>query len=176
MVATERLISSDDHVNLSHESIKKHLEPRFHYDYDGAVATFGRSVMSLVSSEANQRWSKQQGVAPDPTASIGGNRKHAAAGRLGHTAPHERLKDMDTDGVEASATYCEVSAFRYLYMVKNGWKEATRAFNTALLDFASADASRLIVSFQIPIHDIDAAIDEVTWAKAIGCKSLQLPV
>jgi predicted TIM-barrel fold metal-dependent hydrolase len=176
MVATERLISSDDHVNLSHESIKKHLEPRFHDDYDDAVSTFGRSVMSLVSSEANQRWSKQQGVTPDPTATIGGNRKHAATGRLGHTDPHERLKDMDTDGVEASATYCEVSAFRYLYMVKNGWKEATRAFNDTLAEFSSVDPKRLIVSYQIPIHDIDAAVNEVKRAAANGCKSLQLPV
>ena len=44
----------------------------------------------------------------------------------------ERLKDMDTDGVDASSSYCEVSAFRYFYMVKNGWQEATRAFNTVL--------------------------------------------
>jgi predicted TIM-barrel fold metal-dependent hydrolase len=78
--------------------------------------------------------------------------------------------------VQASSTYCEVSAFRYLYLVKDGWKEATRAFNTALLDFASPAPDRLIVSFQIPIHDIDAAVTEVKWAASVGCKSLQLPV
>jgi predicted TIM-barrel fold metal-dependent hydrolase len=83
---------------------------------------------------------------------------------------------MDEDGVAVSSTYCEVSAFRYLYLIKNGWREATRAFNTALLNFASADPSRLVVSFQIPIHDIDAAVDEVAWGAANGCKSLQLPV
>jgi predicted TIM-barrel fold metal-dependent hydrolase len=92
---------------------------------------------------------------------MGGDRNHAASGRPGHTDPHERLLDMDTDGVSASVTYCEVSAFRYLYMVKNGWKEATRAFNDTLADFASVDPKRLIVSYQIPIHDIDAAVDEV---------------
>lgn len=176
MVATERLISSDDHVNLSHDSVKEHLNSRFHDDYDEAVATFSRSVMSLASSEANQRWSKQQGVTPDPTATIGGARKHAATGRMGHTDPYERLKDMDTDGVEASATYCEVSAFRYLYMVKNGWKEATKAFNDTLAEFVSVDPKRLVVSYQIPIHDIDAAVQEVKRAASNGCKSLQLPV
>jgi uncharacterized protein len=98
------------------------------------------------------------------------------AGRPGHTDAKARLADMDTDGVQASSTYCEVSAFRYLYLVKDGWKEATRAFNTALWDFASAAPDRLIVSFQIPIHDIDAAVAEVKWAASIGCKSLQLPV
>jgi uncharacterized protein len=176
MPTTERLISSDDHVDLSHESIKGNLDPRIHDDYDEAVASFRKSVMGLVSSEANQRWSQQQGLTPDPTATIGGTRKHAATGRLGHTDPRERLKDMDDDGVDASATYCEVSAFRYLYMVKNGWREATRAFNDTLAEFASADPKRLIVSYQIPIHDVDAAVDEVKRASAQGCKSLQLPV
>jgi uncharacterized protein len=32
------------------------------------------------------------------------------------------------------------------------------------------------VSYQIPIHDIAAAIAEVQWAASSGCKSLQLPV
>ncbi|HXN62277.1 MAG TPA: hypothetical protein VN886_17655, partial [Acidimicrobiales bacterium] len=88
----------------------------------------------------------------------------------------ERLKDMDTDGVEASVTWCEVSAFRYLYKVKNGWREATRAFNDALAEFASADPKRLVISYQIPIHDIDTAVAEVTRIAATGGKSLQLPV
>jgi hypothetical protein len=68
---------------------------------------------------------------------------------------------MDADNVLASSTYCQVSAFRYLYLVKNGATEATRAFNTALAEFASADPARLIVSCPLPIHDIDAAVAEV---------------
>ena len=59
-----------------------------------------------------------------------GRRRHRANERPGHTDPVARLRDMDQDGVEASSTYCEVSAFRYLYTIKSGWKEATRAFNT----------------------------------------------
>jgi predicted TIM-barrel fold metal-dependent hydrolase len=176
VMATERLISSDDHVDLSHDSVKRNLDRKYHDDYDEAVAAFVRSVMSLVSSEANQRWSQQRGVERDPAATIGGARKHAATGRLGHTDSNERLRDMDLDGVEASVTYCEVSAFRYLYLVKNGWKEATRAFNDTLAEFASADPKRLVISYQIPIHDIDAAVDEVRRGASNGCKSLQLPV
>ena len=79
-------------------------------------------------------------------------------------------------GSTRPSSYCEVSAFRYLYLVENGAAEATRAFNTALAEFASADPKRLVVAYQIPIHDVDMAIDEVRWAAANGCKSLQLPV
>jgi uncharacterized protein len=132
-------------------------------------------MQAMRSNESNQRWREQQGVQTQGKVGMGtGGNGHAE--RPGHTDAVARLADMDTDGVQASSTYCEVSAFRYLYLVNQGWKEATRAFNTALLDFASADPARLIVSFQIPIHDIDAAVAEVKWAASAGCKSLQLPV
>ena len=86
---------------------------------------------------------------------------HPAWGRPGKADPNERLKDMDTDGVDAEVLYCEVSAYRFLYRMKDGWREATRAFNDALADFSAVDPKRLVVSYQIPIHDIDAAVAEV---------------
>ena len=101
---------------------------------------------------------------------------HPAWGRPGNGDPHERLKDMDIDGVEAEVLYCEVSGFRYLYSLTEGAYEATKAFNDAMHEFASADPTRLIVSYQIPIHDIDDAIDEVHRVADMGGKSLQLPV
>jgi uncharacterized protein len=174
--APKRLISADDHVDLSHDSVKEHLASKFHDDYDAGIAAFRATMTSTASIVANQRWREQEGLEPDPTVSMGSNRSHAAFGRPGHTDPRERLRDMDADGVEASSSYCEVSSFRYLYLIENGWKEATRAFNRALADFASTDPNRLIVSYQIPIHDVEAAVDEVRWAASVGCRSLQLPV
>ncbi|HZP30098.1 MAG TPA: amidohydrolase family protein [Acidimicrobiia bacterium] len=172
----ERLISADDHVDLGHDRVKRHLATRFHDDYDAGVAAFGATMTSTASIVANQQWREQQGLPPDPTVSMGSNRTHAAFGRAGHTDPEERLHDMDADGVDVSSSYCEVSAFRYLYLIEHGWREATRAFNSALREFASTDPRRLVVSYQIPIHDVDAAVDEVRWAASVGCKSLQLPV
>jgi uncharacterized protein len=172
-----RLISADDHVDLTHDRVKVFLATKHHEEYDHALKTFAASTAPLRSVDSNQRWREQQGLDPDTEISgMGGNRRHAANGRPGHSDPFERLKDMDADGVEVSSSYCEVSAFRYLYMLRTGAAEATRAFNSALGEFASADPTRLIVSYQIPIHDIDAAVDEVRWAAAAGCKSLQLPV
>src|SRR5258708_10588080 len=173
-----RLISADDHVDLSHDKIRSFLDPKFHDDSTNALKAFGASMSAMRSTQANQRWREQEGLQGASETNMQ-NRPatgNPAWGRTGHTDAASRLADMDTDGVAASSTYCEVSAFRYLYLVKNGWREATRAFNTARLDWASSDASRLIVSFQIPIHDIDAPINEVTWATSAGCKSLQLPV
>jgi predicted TIM-barrel fold metal-dependent hydrolase len=101
---------------------------------------------------------------------------NSAFARPGYWDPVERLKDMDTDGVEAEVLYSEVSAFRYLADVEGATTEAVRAFNDALTDFANADPKRLVVSYQIPIHDIDVAAAEVERVVGIGAKSLQLPV
>jgi predicted TIM-barrel fold metal-dependent hydrolase len=83
---------------------------------------------------------------------------------------------MDVDGVAQEVIYCEVSAFRYLYTMTEGAAEATMAFNDAMHEYGSADPCRLIVSYQIPIHDIDAAAAEVGRVAGMGGKSLQLPV
>jgi predicted TIM-barrel fold metal-dependent hydrolase len=173
----ERLISADDHVDLDHGSVKAHLASKYHDAYDNALRTFAASMGNLRSVEANQRWREQQRLgAPTSPVGMGTGRGNIVFDAAGHRDARARLADMDRDGVDASVTYCEVSAFRYLYLVRDGRKESTRAFNTALAQFASEDPSRLIVSYQIPINDIDEAVTEVQWAAANGCKSLQLPV
>ena len=175
--ATEyRLFSADDHVDLGHEQVKSHLAGSLHDDYDDAVERFRASMAPMASVEANQRWREQQGIEGGGAVGMGGNRSHPAWGRAGHTDPVARLRDMDEDGVRVSSSYCEVSAFRYLYLLKNGSAQATRAFNMTLAEWASTDSQRLVVSYQIPIHDVDAAVAEIKWAAANGCKSLQLPV
>ena len=178
MPNSERLISSDDHVDLAHDAIKSNLASKFHPAYDAALGEFSASMAKTMSAEANGLWRKQQGLGPGEAfdmQSLAG-RKHPAAGRAGHMDPNARLEDLTADGIDASVMYCEVSAFRYLYLLKEGNREATRAFNQTMADFASVDRERMIVSSQIPIHDIDAAVDEVNWVAATGGKSLQLPV
>jgi predicted TIM-barrel fold metal-dependent hydrolase len=173
----ERLISADDHVDLSHSAVKTHLATKYHDAYDAALREFAATMTNLRSVEANQRWRSQQRLgAPTSPVGMGTGRSHIVFDAAGHRDPRARLADMDRDGVDASVTYCEVSAFRYLYLVRDGRRESTRAFNTALAEFASVDPSRLIISYQIPIHDIPDAITEVQWAAASGGKSLQLPV
>jgi predicted TIM-barrel fold metal-dependent hydrolase len=170
-----RLISADDHVDLTHDKIKSFLDRKYHPYYNDAITNFRKNMGAMISNETNQRWREQRGLQGASETNMT-NRGTGHLHREGHTDAAARLRDMDEDGVAASSTYCEVSAFRYLYDIKQGWKEATRAFNTALVDFASADPNRLVVSAQIPIHDIDAAVAEIKWAAAEGIKSLQLPV
>src|SRR5438874_3141888 len=144
-MAIGRLISSDSHVTVTHDQVKSHLATKFHEEYDAAVAEW----------EANLYGGMGAGRVNRAGATM---YRHPAAGRPGNADPNERLKDMDTDGVDVEVLYCEVSAFRYLYKMKRGAFDAARAFNEALLDFASVDPKRLVLSYQIPIHTISVVV------------------
>src|SRR6476620_5772896 len=161
VMAPSRIISADSHVSVLHDDVKAHLATRLHDEYDAALMQAYREMLGGNAAKANQ----------------GGNEiRHASWNRPGYSEPHERLRDMDVDGVDIEVLYCEVSAYRYLYLLPTGAAEATRAFNDALLDFGSVDPRRLVVTAQVPIHDIDFAIAEVQRVASAGCKSLQLPV
>lgn len=171
---TERLISADSHVKMTHEQVKAHLPERFHPAYDAAAGAFearmsrGVGAVNRAGAEGNRK-DEDQGTAALAAA-------NSVFGRPGYWDPVERLKDMDADGVDVEVLYSEVSAFRYLSDMEEGLTEAVRAFNDALHAFASTDPRRLVVSYQIPIHDIDVAVAEVQRVVELGGKSLQLPV
>ena len=118
-MAPVTLISSDSHVDMSHDTVKSFLATKFHTEYDRALAQHRGGL------ETN------------------GGRSRANLGehwfREGHVDAHAHLADMDTDGVSAEVVYCEVSGFRYLYLLRDGAFEATRAFNDTLHAYADAD-------------------------------------
>src|SRR6266540_1850198 len=125
--AMERLISADSHVTVRHEDVKAKLPVRLHAEYDDAVAKLAQT-MRRGAGQANQAMMREY--------------DHPAYGRAGASDPVERLKDMDTDGVEAEVLYCEVSAFRYLYLLENGWRDSTpqRGVMVPMTAFCTAEA------------------------------------
>lgn len=156
----DRVISADSHVTVHHDDVLAHLEPKYHAEYRWAVDEFENRHGDNVQS-------------PNKVLR---DYKHEAWGRPGAYDPHERLRDMDADGVDVEVLYSDVSAFRYLYLMREGAAQATRAFNDVLDDFADVDRQRLIVSYQIPIQNIDDAVAEVRRVASLGGKSLQLPL
>jgi predicted TIM-barrel fold metal-dependent hydrolase len=171
---SERLISADSHVRMTHEQVKEHLPSRLHDAYDEAAGGY-EARMSKGTGAANRAGAQMQRTEQKQRAEqIAAS--NAVFSRPGYWNPVERLKDMDTDGVEAEVLYSEVSAFRYISDVKDGVTESVQAFNNAMHEFGQTDPKRLIVSYQIPIHDIELAMAEVKRVAALGAKSLQLAV
>jgi predicted TIM-barrel fold metal-dependent hydrolase len=159
----ERLISADSHVSITQDQVKDRLSERHRAAYETAQQNFAQRMMkSMGAGNANADAMKRN--------------PHAAFHRPGYGSNVDRLADMDADGVDVEVIYSEVSAFRYIGDMTDGIPEATRAFNDVLTDFVSIDPRRLVVSYQIPIGDIDAAVAEVERVASIGGKSLQIPV
>ncbi len=79
------------------------------------------------------------------------------------------------DVVDAEVLYSEVSAFRAFGLVRGDWKPISRAFTDLLSDFAAHDPNRLAVSYQVPIIEIDYAVEEVLRLAALGARSVHLP-
>src|ERR1700678_2305516 len=68
----------------------------------------------------------------------------SAAGRAGEWDPGERLKDMDIDGVDAEVLYIDnLAGSRFYKLPGDACVAAFQAFNSAAIDFASADPDRL---------------------------------
>jgi predicted TIM-barrel fold metal-dependent hydrolase len=157
----ERLISVDSHVFTTHAEIKSHLPQPWHDEYDEGVAKF-----AVLDGE-------QRGGVPMklPTRAM----EQAALERPGYRDPKDRLSDMDTDGIDVEVLYSEVSGFRNIALMTKGREEAARAFNDAMAEFASADPRRLMVSYQIPLWDIDSAVSEVLRLAGEGARSVHLP-
>jgi predicted TIM-barrel fold metal-dependent hydrolase len=100
---------------------------------------------------------------------------HEAAGRAGYRDPVARLRDMDQDGVDAQVIYSELSAFRVWNRLGGDIPAVVRAFNDTMADFASVDPKRLLVAYQLDLHDIDAAVRELHRIADLGARAVHLP-
>jgi predicted TIM-barrel fold metal-dependent hydrolase len=158
---TTRLISVDSHVAVSPERIKENLESKFHTAFDDAIA-----------ADLEQRTKEFGGMDPKVLAA---GFSHEAMTDPGYSDGAHRLKAMDRDGVDAEVLYSEVSAFRHYPLMKEGFREASDAFNRTMRDFASADPSRLLPAYQVPLMDIDFAVKQVQGLAAEGARAVHIP-
>jgi uncharacterized protein len=159
MMTTTRLISADSHVLITSDVLRDHLPNSLHETYDEGMKTHaamddemrGGGKLSLEDFDME------------------------AVGDPGYRDPVARLAAMDRDGVEAEVLYSELSAFRIFGLMKEDWKPISRAFTDLLVDFASHDPKRLVLSYQVPIIDVDYAVKEVERLAGLGARSVHLP-
>ncbi|MCU1452279.1 MAG: amidohydrolase 2 [Acidimicrobiales bacterium] len=156
-----QLISVDSHVRIEPDQIKANLASRFHSEWDAAVAA------------QNARHIEELGGI-DPKVLAAGF-SHEAITNPGYYDGAARLEAMDRDDVSAEILYSEVSAFRNYGHMRDGWKEASEAFNRVLLEFASVDPKRLVPAYQVPLLDVDYAVAQVEKLAAQGARAIHIP-
>jgi predicted TIM-barrel fold metal-dependent hydrolase len=157
----EKLISADSHVRITEDWVKERLPKEALSAYDAAIKT-------LNELELEQRGGHRQSLEDFGDLAPG-------AKDPGYWEPEARLVAMDRDGVHAEVLYSELSAFRQFHLAGDHWRAVARAFNDSLADFVAINPDRLVASYQLPIIDIDHAVDEVHRLAALGARSVQLP-
>jgi predicted TIM-barrel fold metal-dependent hydrolase len=158
---TTRLISVDSHVRVSPQQIKANMPSKFHGAWDEAIA-----------AEAAMHREELGGMDPKVLAA---GFSHEAMTHPGYGEPRARLEAMDRDRVDAEVLYSEVSAFRHYPLMKEGWREASDAFNRHMSDFASVAPDRLFPAYQVPLIDIDFALKQIGQLADLGARAIHVP-
>ena len=158
-MGTTRLISADSHVAVDLTQIRDRLPRGLHETFDDAIVEQARI-------DEEQRGGRKLSL---------GDFDLDAFRDPGYHDPVARLAAMDRDGVAAEVLYSEVSAFRAFGLVKGDWRPISRAFTDHLSEFAATDPDRLVVSYQVPIIDIDYAVGEVQRLAGLGARAVHLP-
>lgn len=154
-----RLISADSHVAIDIGVIRERVPSALRGDFDAALA-------QQAKTDEEDRGGRKISLA---------DWDMEAFRDPGYREPVARLAAMDRDGVQAEVLYSEVSAFRAFGLLRGDWKPISRAFTDHLADFAAHQPNRLVVSYQVPIIDIEYAVSEVLRLAALGARSVHLP-
>jgi len=174
----ERIISADSHFEIPVERVAEYL-PQKHKDAYAEVRAGMmeqiRTIMGDPSAQPQLR-NKPQGAARTPEVPRPSGQAYPAEGRAGASDPHERLKDMDTDQVDAEVLYLNFGDVDLFYNLDDeGASAGFHAFTSAAIDVASVNPDRLLPVYPIALHDIDFAIKEVQRIANEGGRAVMLP-
>lgn len=160
----ERLISADSHAYLSDDYIKAHLSSKLQKVWDEGKA-------KQAAYEAETLRGGQPGLQMEDFVDLD------AAQDPGYLEPKARLAAMDRDQVEAEVIFSEVGGAKLATpeLMGDDWAEALSGFNDAMAEFASIDPRRLLSAYQLPLYDVDFAIQEVERLAKKGARAVQLP-
>jgi predicted TIM-barrel fold metal-dependent hydrolase len=107
----------------------------------------------------------------------------------GHYDMHARLRDLNNDGVAAEVMFHdsqngEPMPFQLDTLLSRGTgqnqdfdllRAGQRIYNQWLADVCSIEPERHIGLMHLPMWDMEAALEELQWARSVGLKGLNFP-
>ncbi len=159
-VQERKLFSVDSHVFIPPEAIRAHVPEKKLSAFDNAVETYKKYDDEMKDGEE---------LAMEDFVDL------EAATHPGYREAPARLAAMDADGVAHEVMYNDPLDDMRFYNDLSSVQDNLQAFNRALYDFASTDPQRLLLTYHIPITDIDFAIKELERVVKLGARSVQIP-
>ena len=93
----------------------------------------------------------------------------------GATDLGERIKDLDSEGIDAEILFPTVAMFAFLVEHIDAEIASARAYNDWLHRFIGEQAHRFVKCGIVPIRDFDAGVAEMERLAAMGFTSVMLP-
>lgn len=162
-IAEERLVSSDSHVHFTDDWVKARLTDRLKTVWDEALVKY-EQFESTELRRGQKNLELEDFVDPE------------AAQDPGHFEPAAKLAAMDRDGVYAEVIFPEVGGAKICTpaLMGDDWKGVFSGYNDGMADFAAYDPDRLMTAYQLPLYDIDFALQEVKRVAKRGARCVQL--
>jgi predicted TIM-barrel fold metal-dependent hydrolase len=102
-----------------------------------------------------------------------------SGGEYGAGNPQIRLEQMDLEGIAGEILHPHAQTNAPPFFVRQSLEvraAGARAYNRWLADFITASRGRLFgVAESGPLHDMDAAVNELTWAREHGFVAVSAP-
>ena len=196
------VVSADSHVGPSVADLRPYCEGKHLDEYDRFAADFDRRLRDRADDSNENRLLpnpsyKQFGFDDDEIAAAYEEAQRAQirnARTRGKVEVDARLADMDFDGVAASVifhgTQNEAGIIEPLPFTRHGkpavderWSSddqdlvaaGAQIFNRWLADFCSVHPERHAGVCQIPVWDLERAVEMVRWAAESGLKAVNFP-
>ncbi len=177
------IVSCDTHIGPRlGDELRPYCPPDFLDDFDA------------YAGELQQR--REVAAAAKERVAFGGKKMGADWGvrtdnlqTLGHYDMHARIADLDRDGVAAEVMFhdsqngepipfqTDTLLMRAANIVQDfdQLRVGQRMYNQWLADVCSIEPERHVGLMHLPMWDIDAAIEELTWARSVGLKGVNFP-
>jgi predicted TIM-barrel fold metal-dependent hydrolase len=167
-----RLISSDSHVTMPVDAWQEYLDPQYR-DRAPTIVTTDEGDFEEFEGVRKPILTLNNLAGKKPEEFTLNVRKLDEQ-RSGAWDPAERIKDMDTDGVDAEVLYVGgplPSKDPELRL------HSVRGYNRWLSDFSSYAPDRLLGVAAIPIDTPELAVEEIRWAsQQVGLASGYIPL
>ena len=179
------VVTSDSHVNAPLEAYRPYAPKKFLGAFDEFVAE------SRAMREALLAMFRSSSDADASDGSLG--RNHSASNQQntrtnGHMDVHERLRDMDFDGIAAEVIFFGTMPFDpFPFTSRTGADPSSgldtsesaavgmRMYNRWLADFCSVEPERHVGLAHLPMWDIDLALEELRLARELGLSGVNFP-